>query len=45
MRRLLGMAAFAAGFWYLWNATDAGENLYAVSLMGVGMLLEFMGAA
>jgi len=45
MRRLLGMAAFATGFWYLWTANDPGENLYGIGLMGVGMLLEFLSPA
>ena len=45
MKRLLGLAACAAGFWYLWTATDSGENFIAAGLMGVGMLLEFMSAA
>ena len=41
MRRLLIMAAFGFGFYYLWNNTDTTIDLLAVGCMGVAVLLEF----
>lgn len=44
MRRMLSMAAFGFGFYYLWNNTDFTVEMVALGAMGVGVLLEFVGA-
>ena len=44
MRRLLSMAAFGFGFYYLWNNTDPTTEMLGVGAMGLALLLEFIGA-
>jgi hypothetical protein len=44
MRRLLSMAAFGYGFYYLWNNTDQTTELLGLGAMGFALLLEFIGA-
>ena len=44
MRRLLSMAAFGYGFYYLWNNTDQTTELLGIGAMGFALLLEFIGA-
>jgi hypothetical protein len=44
MRRLLSIAAFGVGFYYLWNNNDQTTELVALGAMGFALLLEFAGA-
>jgi len=44
MRRLLSMAAFGYGFYYLWTNTDQTTELLGLGAMGFALLLEFMAA-
>lgn len=44
MRRLISLAAFGFGFYYLWYNNDPAIELTALGAMGVGLLLEFIGA-
>jgi hypothetical protein len=43
MRRLMSLGALGYGMWFLWNASETSENLWAACLIGFGVLLEFMG--
>ena len=43
MRRLLSIAAFGFGFYYLWNNTDQTTELLGIGAMGFALLLEFIG--
>jgi hypothetical protein len=42
MRRLVSMAAFGYGFYYLWTNTDQTTELLGIGAMGFALLLEFM---
>ena len=44
MRRLLSIAAFGYGFYYLWYNTDQTTELLGLGAMGFALLLEFIGA-
>ena len=44
MRRLLSMAAFGFGFYYLWYNTDPTTEMLGIGAMGFALLLEFIGA-
>ena len=44
MRRLMSMAAFGYGFYYLWTTTDQTTELLGLGAMGFALLLEFIGA-
>lgn len=44
MRRLLSLAAFGFGFYYLWYNTDPATEMVGAGAMGVALLLEFIGA-
>jgi hypothetical protein len=44
MRRLLSLAAFGVGFYYLWYNNDRTIQLIALGAMGLAILLEFAGA-
>lgn len=44
MRRLLSLAAFGYGFYYLWYNTDQTTELLGIGAMGFALLLEFMAA-
>ena len=39
MRRLLSMAAFGYGFYYLWTNTDQTTELLGIGAMGFALLL------
>ena len=41
MRRIISMAAFGFGFYYLWYNTDPTIDLVSIGAMGVAILLEF----
>jgi hypothetical protein len=41
MRRLLSMAAFGFGFYYLWNNTDPTVEFASLGAIGLAILLEF----
>ena len=41
MRRLLSMAAFGFGVYYLWTNTDPTIEMVALGAMGIAILLEF----
>ncbi|HYL59814.1 MAG TPA: hypothetical protein VEU51_13165 [Candidatus Acidoferrales bacterium] len=41
MRRLLSMAAFGFGIYYLWYSNDTTIEMVAVGAMGIAILLEF----
>jgi hypothetical protein len=43
MRRLLSLATFGFGFYYLWYTTDPTTEMVAVGAMGVALLIEFVG--
>jgi len=44
MRRIMSLAAFGFGFYYLWNNTDPTTEMLGVGAMGLALLLEFIGA-
>lgn len=44
MRKLLSLAAFGFGFYYLWYTTDATTEMLGIGAMGFAMLLEFIGS-
>ena len=44
MRRLLSLAAFGFGFYYLWYNTDPTTEMLGIGAMGFALLLEFIGA-
>ena len=44
MRRLMSMAAFGFGFYYLWTNTDQTTEMLGMGAMGFALLLEFIGA-
>lgn len=44
MQRLVSLAAFGFGFYYLWNNTDPTVELVAAGAMGFALLLEFISA-
>lgn len=44
MRRIVSLAAFAFGFYYLWNNTDQTTEMLGIGAMGFALLLEFIGA-
>ncbi len=44
MRRLISMAAFAFGAYYLWYSNDRTVQSIAVGAMGLSVLVEFLGA-
>jgi len=41
MRRLLSMAAFGFGFYYLWNNNDPTVEFASLGAIGLAILLEF----
>jgi len=41
MRRVISLAAFGFGFYYLWNNNDPTTDLVALGAMGIAVLLEF----
>ena len=41
MRRLLSMAAFGFGIYYLWSSNDTTIEAISVGAMGIAILLEF----
>ena len=43
MRRLMSMAAFAVGAYYLWNSHDKLIEMFSLGAMGVALLIEFAG--
>ncbi len=44
MRRLLSMAAFGFGFYYMWYNSDFTTEMLGMGAMGFALLLEFIGA-
>jgi hypothetical protein len=44
MRRLMSLAAFGFGFYYLWYNTDPTTEMLGIGAMGFALLLEFIGA-
>ena len=43
MRRLISLAAFAFGAYYLWYSNDRTIQTIAVGAMGLSVLVEFLG--
>ncbi len=44
MRRILSLASFGFGFYYMWYNTDFTTEILGASAMGFALLLEFIGA-
>ena len=44
MRRIVSLAAFGFGFYYLWTNTDQTTEMLGIGAMGFALLLEFIGA-
>jgi hypothetical protein len=44
MRRVLSLAAFGFGFYYLWHNTDPTTEMLGIGAMSFALLLEFIGA-
>ena len=44
MRRLLSLASFGFGFYYMWYNTDFTTEALGAGAMGFALLLEFIGA-
>jgi hypothetical protein len=44
MRRILSLASFGFGFYYMWYNTDLTTEILGASAMGFALLLEFIGA-
>jgi hypothetical protein len=44
MRRIMSLAAFGFGFYYLWYNTDPTTEMLGVGAMGFALLLEFISA-
>lgn len=41
MRSLCALGSFSAGIYYLWTGAAIQENIIAVGLLGLAVLLEF----
>ena len=44
MRRLVSLAAFGFGFYYMWYNNDSATEMLGIGAMGFALLLEFIGA-
>ena len=44
MRRLVSLAAFGFGFYYMWYNNDSTTEMLGIGAMGFALLLEFIGA-